>query len=84
MKITIDFDISPSELREVFGLPDLQPLHDEVLEKIRDRVLSSVDDYDPMQFMAAYTAEGARNIKAFQDAMWKGFSGGAPNKDDSA
>lgn len=35
MKITIDMDCTPEELRRAVGLPDLTPIHDLYLDQMR-------------------------------------------------
>jgi len=81
MKINVEFDITPKELREALGLPDVQPLHDEVLEKIREKVVEGVSDYDPMNFLSAYSAEGIRTMQGLQQALWGSMAQGKEGKD---
>ena len=83
MKIKVEFDITPKELRESLGLPDVQPLHDEVMEKIREKVIEGVGNYDPMNFLSAYSAEGARTLQGLQQALWGGFAGRGKEEDES-
>lgn len=42
MKIKMEIDMTPQEMRELFGLPDVQPIHQEVMERIRDKILKGV------------------------------------------
>lgn len=83
MKIKVEFDITPQELRESLGLPDVQPLHDEVMEKIRAKVIEGVENYDPVNFLSAYSAEGARTLQALQQALWGGLGGGGKKGEGS-
>jgi len=83
MKIKVEFDITPQELRESLGLPDVQPLHDEVMKKIRDKVIEGVDNYDPANFLATYSAEGARTLQALQQALWGGLAGRGKDSGES-
>ena len=80
MKINIEFDLTPAEFRAIFGLPDLQPLHEEVMGKIREKTIASVDNYDPMNFLAPYSPEGMRSLQELQQAIWKGFLTGIQQK----
>ncbi len=81
MKINIEFDLTPAEFRAIFGLPDVQPLHKEVMEKIREKMIASVDNYDPMNFLAPYSPEGMRSLQELQQAIWKGFLTGIQQKE---
>jgi hypothetical protein len=38
MKITVDVDCTPEEARRFLGLPDLTPVHDAYVEKMRAAV----------------------------------------------
>lgn len=80
MKINIDFDLTPAEFRALFGLPDLQPLHKEVMDKIREKMLAGVENYDPMNFLAPYSPEGMRSLQELQQVLWKGFLTGMKQK----
>ncbi len=41
MKITIDFDITPEELRQFLGLPNLEGLQEDILEMARKQLTES-------------------------------------------
>jgi hypothetical protein len=38
MKVTIEVDCTPEEARRMMGLPDLTPLHDHFLTRMRDTI----------------------------------------------
>lgn len=38
MKVTIEVDCTPEEARRAIGLPDLTPLHDHYLDKMKDAI----------------------------------------------
>ena len=38
MKINIDIDLSPEEARKIMGLPDLEPMQKQMLEKIQAKI----------------------------------------------
>ena len=38
MKVTIDVDCTPEEARAFLGLPDVQPLQEEMMAALRDRI----------------------------------------------
>lgn len=38
MKVTIEVDCTPEEARRMMGLPDLTPLHDHFLDKMRNAI----------------------------------------------
>ena len=54
MKVNVDIDMSPEELRRLLGLPDVEPIQREMLEKLRKRMVEGVDGYDPVKLMQPY------------------------------
>lgn len=68
MKVTIDIDLTPEEARKMMGLPDLEPLQQEVMEKIRERTLQSLNDMnDPEFFFKKVFPVGVQNMENFQN-----------------
>ncbi len=49
MKIKLDIDCTPEEARAFLGLPDLAGVQNEMLEKVRDRMVSNLKYADPQE-----------------------------------
>ena len=49
MKVTIELDCTPEEARRMMGLPDLTPLHDQFLSRMRE----AIDGQGPSPEMVA-------------------------------
>ena len=85
MNIKLDIDATPEELRTVFGLPDVQPLQQEMLEKIRERMAAGMDGFDPFTLMKPFLPEHLQSLEAMQRQFWQtmanqgkgGFGGGS-------
>ena len=54
MNVKIDVDMSPEELRRLLGLPDVEPIQRELLEKLRKHVVEGMDGYDPVKLLQPY------------------------------
>lgn len=81
MKINIEIDLTPAEYREIFGLPNVRPVQEEFMEKIREKMLTNVDTYDPMKLLAPYFPENVRTMEKLQRAIWEGLiAAGNPKK----
>ncbi len=78
MKIRIDIDITPQELRDFFGLPDVQPIQNEFLEKVQENMRAGVDGFDPLTLLKPLIPNNPQMIEAMQQAFWSGFT---PKKD---
>jgi len=80
MKATIEIDATPQEMRALLGLPDVEALQQEVLEKIREKTLAGVEANSPEELMKRLMPT-ADQFKALQASFWQAFSGaGAPDK----
>jgi hypothetical protein len=74
MKITIDVDVTPRELRSFFGLPDVKPLQDEVLERIQDKMRAGVEGFDVLSLIKPMLPPHMQSLDVMQKALWKVFS----------
>lgn len=54
MKMNVDLDMTPEELRKLLGLPDVEPFQRQMMEDLRKRVLDGVDGYDPVKLLQPY------------------------------
>ncbi len=46
MKVNVSVEATAQEMREFLGLPNIQPLHDDVLQTLRDNVQRGVISFD--------------------------------------
>ena len=77
MKINVTMDMTPAELREFLGLPDVQGLQAEMLDTIRERMKAGVEGFDPLSLMHPFIAPNLQGMEAMQRAFWSGVSGAA-------
>ena len=54
MKATIEIDATPQEMRVLLGLPEVQTLQKEIMEKIRERMFDAIDTNDLDELMKLY------------------------------
>ena len=66
MKISVDVDCTPEEARRFMGLPDLTPVHDAYVEKMRTAV---TDGLTPEAFGEMMKAWGPMNEAGMN--MWR-------------
>lgn len=76
MKINIDIEMTPEEMRRLFGLPDLQAFHDQWLADLRERMTQGADGYDPTKLMQSYVSGTMASWDLFQ-RMASDFSAAA-------
>lgn len=69
MKINIEVDCSPDEARRFFGLPDVAPMQERLLEEMEQRLRDAVSKGDVQQMLDQWLPFGARGIDQWQ-TMW--------------
>ena len=51
MKVNIEIEMSPEEVRKVMGLPDVEPMQKELMSKMQEKMNTYVDEMsDPEWF----------------------------------
>lgn len=64
MKVTVDVDCTPEEARRFMGLPDLTPVHEAYVEKMRKTVTEGVGPEQFVDLLKTWgpVGEGAFNV----------------------
>lgn len=84
MKIQVEMDVTPEELRTFFGLPDVRPLQEEMLAQLRERMLAGTAGFDPANLMRPFLTPNLQAMEGLQRAFWQAFSkAGAGDSEDA-
>lgn len=84
MKITINVEATAQEMREFFGLPNVQPLHDEIMDTIRENMRKGVSGFDAMTLMKPLLPPQMQSMESMQKAFWEAFAkAGKTHKEES-
>ena len=79
MKISIDIDCSPEEARRFFGLPDVTPVNEAVVETVQARMSDALKQVDGETLLREWMASGTQawqNLQAgFMEQMRQAMSG---------
>ncbi|EIJ42034.1 hypothetical protein BegalDRAFT_1132 [Beggiatoa alba B18LD] len=81
MKIKVDVEATPQELRSFFGLPNLEPLQDEMLEIIRKNMSTGIEGFDPATLMKPFLPEHLQSLSTLQKTFWQAMMGMSNNHD---
>lgn len=73
MKINVEVDCTPKELRTFIGLPDLEPMQQAVLTEMQRRMISAMDHMSPTAIMKDWLTP----MGAAQQALFGAFAQGA-------
>lgn len=83
MKITMEIDMSPEEVRKVMGLPDVEPMQKELMAKMQEKMNTYVDEMsDPEIFMKRIMPMGIQGMDQVQD-FFSRFVNAATDKKDN-
>jgi hypothetical protein len=80
MNITMNIDCTPEEARRFMGLPDMAPIHQLYLDKLRDAMNSGLTPDMLENMFRAWTPMGEAGMNAWRhmmDQMTGTSSGGA-------
>lgn len=75
MKVNVEVDATPEELRRFMGWPDVQPLHEEMLKTVSERMQAGTDGYDPLTLLQPCMPAHFQNMESLQRAFWEAFGG---------
>ena len=75
MKVSVDFDLTPEEMRRLFGLPDLTPIQNLVIERITAQVEKGLDQGIVTTLTLAMITGGMQSWEAYQKLLSGMFTG---------
>lgn len=66
MKVTVEMDLTPKEARELLGLPDLEPLQDAMVARMRENMEQAASRLDADELMKAWMPLGQQGLEQLQ------------------
>ncbi len=81
MKITVEIDATPQEVRDFFGLPDIQSLQNEIIQKVSEDMKSGVPGMDAMNLMKPFLPTHMQSMETLQNAFWNAFPNNTTKND---
>jgi hypothetical protein len=80
MKIKLDIDCTPEELRGFFGLPDVRPMQEQLLKEIGERMRAGVQAVDPETMLKTWLPVGLQGLEKLQEFFTAQMGGAGPGK----
>ncbi len=80
MKISFDIDCTPQEARTFFGLPDLQPLHDVYLDRMKAAMTDGITPADWERLMRTWAPGIAGGFEQWQKLFTAGMTAATGGK----
>jgi hypothetical protein len=69
MNITMNIECSPEEARRFMGLPDMAPIHDLYLDKLRDAMTNGMTPELLENMMRSWSPMGEMGMNAWQKML---------------
>ena len=76
MKINIDIDCTPQEVRAFLGLPRVEAMQDALVAKLHERLAKSLDAMDPEALMKLWLPGGVQGLAQMQERFWSQLMSG--------
>jgi hypothetical protein len=76
MKIKLEVDVEASEMRELIGLPDVTGLQTDVLQAVRNKVVSAASSGDPLSLLKALVPPGLLSVADWQSMFTRALQEG--------
>ena len=80
MKIKLDIDCTPEELRGFFGLPDVKPMQEELMQEVAERLRANVHALDPETMLKTWLPAGLKGFEQLQEMFLNQMSGRGAGK----
>jgi hypothetical protein len=80
MKISLDIDCTPEELRGFFGLPEVKPMQDQLVKEMQDRLSAAVKALDPETMLKTWLPAGLKGFEQLQEMFFAQMQGAAGGK----
>lgn len=69
MKITMDIECTPEEARRLMGLPDMGPIHDIYLDKLKDTMSEGLTPETVDRMIRTWTPMGEAGMNAWRQMI---------------
>ena len=80
MKINLDIECTPEELRGFFGLPDVKSMQEQLLKEVEERLRANVKALDPETMLKTWLPAGLKGFEQLQEIFLNQMSGRGPGK----
>ena len=75
MKVNITIECTPQEARAFFGLPDVTPLNEQLVQEMGRRMQANLDAMEPDALMRSWMTLGGEWQKQFMGLMSQAAAG---------
>jgi hypothetical protein len=80
MKISLDIDCTPDELRGFFGMPEIKPMQERLLKEVEERMRANLQALDPEAMLKTWLPAGLKGFEQMQEMFLNQMSGWGAGK----
>jgi len=80
MKISLDIDCTPEELRGFFGLPEIKPMQEQLLKEVEERLRANLKALDPEVMLKTWLPAGLKGFEQLQEMFLNQMAGSGAGK----
>ncbi len=80
MKIKLDIDCTPEEVRQFFGLPEVKPLQEELLKEVQERLRANIKAMDPEAMLKTWLPTTLKGLEQLQEMFFARMGGAGGTK----
>jgi hypothetical protein len=80
MKISLDIDCTPDELRGFFGMPEIKPMQERLLKEVEERMHANLQALDPEAMLKTWLPAGLKSFEQLQEMFLNQMSGRGAGK----
>jgi len=80
MKISLDIDCTPDELRGFFGMPEIKPLQERLLKEVEERMRANLQALDAETMLKTWLPAGLKGFEQLQEMFLNQMTGRGAGK----
>jgi hypothetical protein len=80
MKINLEIDCTANEAREFFGLPEVRPLQEALLQEVQERLSANLRAMDPKAMLDAWLPATLKGFEQLQEMLLSRMAGSGKKK----
>ena len=75
MKITMNVDCTPEEARAFFGLPDVQPMQEQLMREVQERMAANIRALEPEAMLRTWLPATLKGFEQVQEMFMAQMTG---------
>jgi Family of unknown function (DUF6489) len=75
MKISLDIDCTPDELRDFFGMPEIKPMQEQLLKEVEERMRANLKALDAETMLKTWLPAGLKGFEQLREMFLNQMGG---------